>query len=174
MLQLPPVPTWDGLHPLIIHFPIGLLLIAPVFVLIGAAVCPKQARSFLIAALLLMLIGTASTFIAVETGEAAGKIATRTPEINRILERHEALAERTRVTFTVLTTVFAVLLVLPIVLKRNTRIFTTALPLLFLLFYGYGAVLLANTAHNGGRLVHEYGVQALVAPTPGEEVNVGK
>ena len=28
MIDLPPVPTWDGLHPLIIHFPIALLLVA--------------------------------------------------------------------------------------------------------------------------------------------------
>ncbi len=174
MFQLPPVPSWDGLHPLIIHFPIGLLLVAPLFILIGAALRPRLARTFLVAAFILMFLGTASTFIAVETGEAAGKLATRTPEINRILQHHEQLAERTRATFMVLTTIFAALVAMPWIVKRDTRWFTTALPLVFLFFYGFATVLLANTAHNGGRLVHEFGVSALVAPTPGEDTNVGK
>ncbi len=174
MFQLPPVPSWDGLHPLIIHFPIGLLLIAPLFVLIGAALKPEKSRSYFIAALILMLFGTASTFIAIETGEAAGKLATRTPEINRVLEHHEQLAEKTRLSFSILTVVFAAIIFVPRFVKRETRVFTTALPILFLVFYSGAALLLANTAHNGGRLVHEFGVQALVAPTPGEPTAQGE
>ncbi len=174
MFQLPPVPSWDGLHPLIIHFPIGLLLIAPLFVLIGAALKPDKSRSYFIAALILMLLGTASTFIAIETGEAAGKLATRTPDINRILEHHEQLAEKTRLSFSILTVVFAAIIFLPRILRRETRVFTSALPILFLVIYSGAALLLANTAHNGGRLVHEFGVQALVAPTPGEPTAQGE
>lgn len=174
MFQLPPVPTFDGLHPLIVHFPIVLLLIAPLFILIGAALRPSAARHFLIVALILMLLGTAATFVAIESGEAAGKIATRTPEINRILERHEQLADRTSITFVVLTTVFAALIGVPLAFRRSSRVFTTALPIAFLVVYGFASLLLVNTAHNGGRLVHEFGVQSLVAPTPGEEMNVGK
>ena len=174
MFQLPPVPSWDGLHPLIIHFPIGLLLIAPLFVLIGAALKPEKSRSYFIAALILMLLGTASTFIAIETGEAAGKLATRTPDVSRILEHHEQLAEKTRLSFSLLTIVFAAIIFLPRILKRETRVFTTAVVILFLVIYSGAALLLANTAHNGGRLVHEFGVQALVAPTAGEPTAQGE
>lgn len=39
------------------------------------------------------------------------------------------------------------------------------LNLAFLLFYSSGAVLLMNTAHQGGRLVHEFGVRAVMSPT---------
>jgi uncharacterized membrane protein len=173
MFQLPPVPTWDGLHPLIIHFPIVLLMIAPLFVLIGAALSPKRSKSYFISALILMILGTASTFVAINTGEAAGKIASRTPEINRVLEHHEQLAERTRFSFTILTVVFAGILVLPRIMKRENRMLTSVLPIVFLVFYGGATLLLANTAHNGGRLVHEFGVQALVAPTPGEPAPSG-
>ncbi len=174
MFSLPPVPSWDGLHPLIIHFPIGLLLIAPLFVVIGATLSPQKSRSYFVAALILMLLGTASTFIAIETGEAAGKLATRTPDVNRVLAHHEELAEQTRLSFSILTVVFAALVFLPGLLKRQTRVLTTVVPILFLIFYSGAALLLANTAHNGGRLVHEFGVQALVAPSPGDSTAQGE
>jgi len=45
----------------------------------------------------------------------------------------------------------------------------TLLPLVFLLLYGAGAVLLVDTAHRGGRLVHEFGVRAFMPP-PGSPV----
>ncbi len=31
----------------------------------------------------------------------------------------------------------------------------------FLIFYAVGAIVLANVGHEGGRLVHEYGVHAM-------------
>ena len=33
MPQLPMIPGWDGIHPLLIHFPLTLFFVAPVFVL---------------------------------------------------------------------------------------------------------------------------------------------
>lgn len=167
MTSLPPIPPWDGLHPLIIHFPIALLLIAPFFLLAGALVKPEKGRPYLFVALALMALGTIGTWVAVSTGEAAGELATRNEQINSVIEQHEGLAEKTRNTFTVLTVVFAALVVLPRFTKaQSSRIFSTALPLVFLVAYGAGSVLLANTAHQGGRLVHELGVTAMVAPTP--------
>lgn len=175
MIKLPPLPSWDGLHPLVVHFPIALLLVAPLFILLGVVL--SRGRPFLWAALLLMTIGTAGTFFAVSTGEAAGKLAERTPQINAVLEHHENLAERTRAGFAALTAIFAAILVLPALFRRRPRrLLTVVLPLVFLLVYGAGVVLLVNTAHNGGRLVHELGVQALVAPAPApaEEARAGQ
>lgn len=165
MSGLPPLPSWDGFHPLIVHFPIALLFVAPLFVVLGIVL--RRSRLFLWAALLLMAIGTAGTFFAVSTGEAAGKLAERTPQINAVLERHEELAETTRIIFTALTLVFASIVVAPAAFRRlQGAAFRITLPLVFLLFYGAGVIVLANTAHNGGRLVHELGVQALMAPSP--------
>ena len=165
MSGLPPVPSWDGLHPLIVHFPIALLLVAPLFIVIGVAL--RRSRLFLWAALLLMAIGTTATFLAVATGEAAGKLADRTPQVNAVLERHEDLAETTRLVFTALTVIFAAIVAAPAVFSRlKGPAFRVVLPLMFLLLYGAGVLVLANTAHNGGRLVHELGVQALMAPSP--------
>lgn len=171
MVEFPPLPSWDGLHPLIVHFPIALLLVAPLFVLLGVVL--RRGRPFLWAALILMAIGTAGTFLAVSTGEAAGKLAERTPQINAVLEHHEQLAERTRVGFAVLTAIFAAILVPAFFRREPGRVVTVVLPLVFLVCYGGGVVLLANTAHNGGRLVHELGVQALIAPAPAQAEQAG-
>lgn len=156
---LPPVPGWNELHPLVIHFPIALLLVAPLFIIVGVITNPQKGRPFLIAALVLMLLGTASTFLAIATGEAAGEIAERTPAVSAVLEKHEDLAEMTRIVFSVLTLLFAAILFLPRILKREASALTARiLPLAFLLLYSTGSVILVNTAHNGGRLVHELGV----------------
>jgi len=87
--------------------------------------------------------------------------------VEKVIETHESLAERTCIVFTVLLVILAALLVVPRLLKKNdTRLTTTILPLAFLVLYGGGALLLVNTAHNGGRLVHEFGVRAIVASPP--------
>jgi uncharacterized membrane protein len=165
-MELPPIPSWDGLHPLIIHFPVALLLVAPIFVVLGV-LFKESGRGFLAAALILMVLGTASAYLAVETGEAAGELADRSPEINPVLLNHQKLAERTRLVFTALTVVFAALLLVPALLKREPkRPLALVLYSLFLLLYAGGTLVLANTAHNGGRLVHEFGVRALIAPAP--------
>jgi uncharacterized membrane protein len=167
MLQFPAIPSWDALHPLIIHFPIALLLIAPIFIVVGAALTPAKGRAYLIAAMVLLLVGTASIFVAVETGESAGKLAERAPGMQQVLETHESLAERTQAVFSVLSVIFLALLAVPWFLKReDTRLTTTILPLAFLVLYSAGALLLVNTAHNGGRLVHEFGVRAMVTSVP--------
>ena len=168
MQTLPPIPSWTELHPIVVHFPIALLLVAPFFIIIGIIVNPQKGRPFLIAALVLMLLGTAGTFLAMATGEAAGDIAERTPAVNVVLERHEDLAEMTRIVFTVLTILFAAILLLPRLLEREPSVATARiLPLAFLLLYTAGAVILVNTAHHGGRLVHEFGVRARIPRSHG-------
>ena len=168
-MEFPPIPSWDGLHPLIIHFPVALLLAAPLFVVVGV-LWKKHGFAFLLAGLLLMAMGTAAAYVAVETGQAAAELADRTPEINPVLSHHQKLADRTRLVFTGLTALLAVLVFVPLLLKKELRR-SLAIPLyaVFLLLYAGGAALLANTAHNGGRLVHEFGVRALVLPAPGQQ-----
>jgi len=156
-----PIPDWSEMHPLIIHFPIVLLLVAPLFILVGIAMNPQAGRPFLIAALALMVLGTVSAFVAVSTGESAAAIAERTPLVSSVLEHHEDLAHTTTVVFSMLTVIFATILFLPRFLKSEIPVAGLRILLLaFLLFYGAGTVVLVNTAHNGGRLVHEFGVHA--------------
>ena len=74
--MLPPWPGWDGLHPLVIDFPIALLLVFAAVrrVVDGPAEASRRVRR---------LGGgdagarNGGVFIAVETGEAAAELATR-------------------------------------------------------------------------------------------------
>ena len=158
---LPPLPNWTELHPLVVHFPIALLLVAPLFIVVGIIGNAQKGRPFLVAALLLMVLGTGGIFLAGATGEAAGEVAHHTASLNAVLDRHEELAEATRMVFSVLTAVFASLLFLPRLFKiEATGPLARILPLAFLLLYTAGAVLLVNTAHHGGRLVHELGIHS--------------
>jgi uncharacterized membrane protein len=173
MFQLPPIPSWNALHPLIIHFPIALLLVAPLFIIAALLVSVPKRQALMISALVLMILGTASVYVALSTGEAAGRLAERTTQVNAVLERHEDLAEKTRLTFTVLTVTLAGILTVPRFLKWNpSRAKSAIVFIVFLVLYGGAAQLLINTAHHGGLLVHEFGVTATVnLPTaPGQAI----
>lgn len=163
--MFPPIPSWDSVHPLIVHFPIALLLVAPVLVILGI-LWTRQSRGLFIAALILMAIGTIATYFAVATGEAAGELAERTPGVATVLENHEELAETTRVIFTALTVIFAVILFALLFKKRLGYRSSLILNLAFLVLYGAGSLVLINVAHQGGRLVHQFGVRAMVTSTP--------
>ncbi|MEJ2084013.1 MAG: hypothetical protein P8Y94_18130, partial [Acidobacteriota bacterium] len=95
-----------------IHFPIALLLVAPIFIVLGALL-RRTGRSFSLAALFLMVLGTVAVFMAVETGEAAGELADRTPQVMQVLQHHQELADLTRSVFVALTVIYAVVLFLP-------------------------------------------------------------
>lgn len=164
--MFPPIPSWDAMHPLIVHFPIALLLVAPIIVIVGMFL-PKQSRGLFIAGFVLMVMGTIASYFAVATGEAAGELAERMPGVAVVLEGHEKLAETTRLIFTALTVIFAAILFGPLLFKRQLgHRSSLVLTLAFLLLYSAGSLVLVNVAHQGGRLVHEFGVRAMVTTTP--------
>lgn len=170
MLQFPPIPSWDSMHPLIIHFPIVLLLLSPLFVAISMVPRPPRGRPYMITALIMLLLGTISVYFATATGEAAAELAERGGAIDAVLASHESLAGETKIVFTVLTFILLGMFLVPRVLHRQEeRLFSTFLPLAFLALYSVGVVFLVNTAHAGGRLVHEFGVHAIV---PASEAGV--
>ncbi len=162
--MLPPWPGWDGLHPLVIHFPIALVFVAPLFLVLSLIV-PRHAALFSVSALVLLAISTAAAFVAVGTGEAAAELATRTDAINRVLERHSELAETARTLLTVLTVLYAVALAAPRWFKNLARpAYRVVTNGVFLLAFAASAVLVANVAHQGGMLVHQLGVHAFIPP----------
>lgn len=164
---MPSLPPWNAIHPLVVHFPVALLAVAPLF-LLGALMAPRARRALLAMALALAALGTLATFLAVSTGEAAGDAAERVAQAKPTLERHEDLAETLQWVFVGLTAALAGLIGLA--RPRRTRPLApgveTGLLALLLAAYLGGGLLLATTAHEGGRLVHELGVTARWGSAP--------
>ena len=164
MLAFPPLPSWDAAHPIVVHFPIALLLVTPMFILLGVILRPARGRGLLYSALLLMALGTVGAYVAHEAGHAAEHAADHAeqipPEARATVDRHEDLGKDTVVVFVVLTLVFAALVLVPDFAPRfKTPLVTRILPAVFLLLYFAGLSVLTNTAYLGGRLVHEYGIR---------------
>ena len=166
-------PGWESVHPIMIHFPIALLLVAPIFIVIAAALSPAKGRPFMISALILLGLGTASLFVAISAGEAAAKVLPNYGTTGRLIATHQNLAFETRGIFVMLLVLYVAIMLVPKVLHRDGRLFSTVLPLAFLLLYCAGAVVLVNTAHDGGRLVHEFGVHA-IEPSLGQSPQLAR
>ena len=162
--MFPTLPSWDSIHPLIVHFPIALIIVAPIFVIMSM-VFRKSALPLGACALSLMAMGTVGAILAVETGEAGAELAERTPGVEAALEKHEELAETTRTMLIVVTVVYALIVAAPLAMKKlMDPVPSTLLNVSFLALYLVGASFLINTAHQGGLLVHAYGVHAMLAP----------
>jgi|SRR6185437_1371965 len=160
--MFPHIPSWNAFHPLVVHFPIALLLVAPVFVIL-AIIWRRNELPVSVAALLLMALGTIGAFVAAASGEAAEDNVTGTAA-RAVLDRHEALATAVEVVFSGLTVLFAGLVFLPRLIHRPLgRRATIVAFVLFLGLYLGGAIVLAVAAHQGGRLVHELGVRSPIA-----------
>jgi uncharacterized membrane protein len=153
---------------LIVHFPIALLLIAPLFMVLGMLL-PRRMPGLALAAWLLLLLGTVAAWFAVASGHAAFD-ATIVPEAAQsVAERHASMGETTRNIFSTLCAAYGVVLLVPVLFKRVKagpwRVVGT---LVVLAAFVPSAIYLSNTAHLGGRLVHEFGVQAILSDQPAE------
>jgi uncharacterized membrane protein len=158
----PPLPDWGGLHPLIVHFPIALLLVAPLFVLLGFL--PRAGGGFRMAALVLLILGTAGAYVAVETGEASAQVVSFDEAAAETLNHHADLAETARLLFTILTVAYATILALPLLVRKLLkktlpRPVPPVLTILVLVYSGLCASVLANAAHLGGKLVYVHRVE---------------
>lgn len=152
------MPNWSDIHPAIVHFPIALLFIAPLFLALGTIFNKQDFKSTF---LILLLLGSLSIIAAAATGEAAGeKITVINDALLETLEHHESAAENSR-------TIFIILSIIGIgwhfLKTRTSRIPYQARTLAvacFLMLYGYGLWTLATAAHYGGRMVHFHGVHS--------------
>jgi uncharacterized membrane protein len=161
MPDLPPIPPFEALHPLVVHFPIGVLLIAWMPVLIGL-VDRKRRHTWLACGALLLVVGTGSCFYAVMTGDAAERIVGTTSQvIDDALHEHKAVALRTRGQFIAATLVYLLVWGAYARMKLARKsIILVAGGALVVIAYAVAAVSLMNTGHTGGVLVHQHGVVA--------------
>ena len=91
--------------------------------------------------------------------------------MNAVLEYHETLASETRIVLSVLSVLLLGIFVVPRFLGcEESKLAATYLPAVFLVLYLFGIVLVVTTAHAGGRLVHEFGVHAII-PGPSDRSN---
>lgn len=167
MFGLPSLPpSWDGWHPLIVHFPIALLLSSPVLILLALGI-RKHEHPLKLAAWLIMIMGTVGAFLAVSSGEAAGELVPDSPVIGALLEEHEEAAEASRTVFAVMTLIFGVYTLAPWLSKKTpSRTVMAAMGVVFLALYTIPCLMLANAAHLGGMLVHTHGVRAQLVASP--------
>jgi uncharacterized membrane protein len=149
------MPPWNHLHPAIVHFPIALLTVAPLLVLVGL-VWPAQRRGIHASAMLLLVLGLGGLFLALASGDAVERFAKATPALLAGVREHELLAQKTTLVFGLLVLTFAMLWGLPLLRRRElARNLERGLLMLWLLLSLGGVLILAQTGHAGGHLVHD-------------------
>lgn len=162
MSVFPAIPGWDGIHPAMVHFPIALLLATPVLMLVSLF-ARSAWRSWATAALVLMAFGTLATWLAAGSGHAAAQLVDKVQGLEQAIGRHEQLGVMTRNVFSLLTLLYAALVLIPALMRKPLpAAWRISVHSVFLAGYLGGALLLANTANQGGHLVHEHGVKAML------------
>lgn len=149
------IPSWaPNLHPLVVHFPIALLLAAVaadlVDVLVGR---PAWLGS---AATSLYVAGASAAVVATLTGLQAADTVLMPGMAHPVVQDHRVWALAT-------TGYFSLLAVLRLAVRGAARRRRGALALL-LATGMVGAVILQQTAERGARLVYEYGVGVIGTP----------
>ncbi len=138
------------LHPMIVHFPIALLIIGFLFDLSGAFF---NKDFFSKAGFYLLILGTAGVIAAYFSGNIAGDGVSEVGALKQALENHEAAAELS-LWLMVIASVVRIGIVL---LKKYSGIFKWTAIILFFA----GILSIARTGFYGGELVfkHAAGVQ---------------
>ena len=156
MTQLPPIPAWSSLHPLIVHFPIVLFLLLPLLMIAAAMSRKTTNHAFLIAALVLMVLATGFLYLTYFTGDAMAAASEGGPTVGAVIKHHCSLAGYAVTAFTLATTLFAVALLVRRVLRlEDMRDLTPWIPISFIVFYALGVFWLVLTAHQGAALAHQ-------------------
>ncbi len=138
------------LHPMIVHFPIALLIIGFLFDLIGAIF---NKDFFSKTGFYLLILGTAGVIAAYISGNIAGDGVSEAGTLKQALENHEDAAELS-LWLMVIASIVRIVFVL---LKKYSGVFKWAAIVLFLV----GILSIARTGYYGGELVfkHAAGVQ---------------
>ncbi len=137
------IPVW---HPVTVHFPIVLLLVAALAAVVWAW---RGSAAWRGAALLLMALGTAGAFASRITGEAMAEQSEGVPVVEMFIENHEKGALWTVITGALAT---AALLAAWYAGRRGVRVGWAIRAGIALLALA-AAALVAWTGHLGGLMV---------------------
>lgn len=155
---MPFLPPWSGMHPMLVHFPVALLVIVPVFYAL-ALYRREPTGPYAVSAWVILAMGTAAAWLSTESGEAAASIVVATPQIQEALHRHAEWGETARSIATALWVVQSALWAWVALLKRPLGK-GWGMGTLWLLMAGSlaGTVAVALAGHAGAYLVHGLGV----------------
>ena len=144
-------PGWaPNIHPLLVHFPIGLLCAAAAVDVVGWLF--RRNRLLRQAATVLYVLGTGGAIAAYVTGRAASQTIWLPGMAQAVLRQHWDWALRTVWFFGMVTLVRLVLL------RPSRRDPRPSIVATFALVGLVGIGLLIETGDRGGRLVFQYGV----------------
>jgi len=133
-------------HPLIIHFPIALLIVGVICDTIGIL---GKRDLFLRIGFLLFALGALTTIPAALTGNYAAETAQHIPNIYDDLDWHDTLGTA--------TAIFAVILTLIRIHLTLKKQFTHTAQYIYLLFAILVSILVGASGYTGGHLVYNYG-----------------
>ena len=176
LLRPPPMPEWEAVHPIVVHFPVALLLFAPVLFVAGGA-WARGRWGLWAGGWLLWVAGTIGACLAVASGEATAEaVAPVSGAVDGLIERHEEAGELARSLFVGVTLLTGGALGVGYAsgraARRRLRAWAAGLGVAAGLAYSASALVLANAAHMGGQLVHVYGVRAPMPPTATGDIGV--
>lgn len=155
MSPIPPLPNWSGLHPLLTHFPVALILMSPVSIILGALLDGRWSKRFLMMSLVFLGLGAALMYFAILTGIDAVSFHQLSTEMQGVLEEHRSMAQGATSAFTLAVLLYALTLVIRWCLGvDDNRMVATILPIAFLVFYCIGIFQLFNAVQHGAQLVH--------------------
>lgn len=142
------------LHPMIVHFPIALLLTGLLFDIVGFF---SKGNFFSKTGFYLLILGALGVFAAYLSGTYAGSGITEQGALKQALETHEGAAQLT-LWLVGITAVFRVIL-------EVLRQYRGALKAVALVLFLASALSIARTGYYGGELVYKHAA--------GVELNLG-
>lgn len=148
------MPVWrtEIWHPLFVHFPIALLIIATISGVTALFLNSKRKENWQTASGVLLLLGTVTAWISIYTGNLADGIVARQICDPTILKEHELSAFKLAYLFSAAASIYLVILFTR--LKSMTKsIFNYLSVILMAIGTGY----LVYTSHLGASLVYEQG-----------------
>lgn len=160
-------------HDVLSHAPLVLFLLCPALIVVGAALPPLRGRPWLLAALLALGLGTASLFVAMPGGGLEDTaLGAANPAAAAVLWIYRGLIAEARLIFIGLTAIYLGVILLPELLRRRDhRLFSTVLPLSFLVLYSAGAVFLIQTADSAATVAQKLGTDAAASAPPSDSGN---
>jgi uncharacterized membrane protein len=149
------------LHPVVVHFPIALLVVSALLALAGLLRDQSWLRR---AASLLFVLGFLGAVVALRTGEASEEAAEKQGVPHEAIEEHEAAG-----TWVVWLTSAGVVALIATAAKPLRAVATAVLLVLQLM----SAVAAVVTGLHGGKLVYHHGAGVSIAGQPVQHPDTG-